>query len=162
MKKIVKKVGNNWHMDEKKRFYVIRLLPRKLRYEVAMAMFNQAPAKIVFFSKQDSIFIVNIVPRLEYSLLDKSQIVYKRNDHPDYIYFLVSGRVNYVFSKENFVFKEIFNGAYFGEIEIVKKCPRLFTVISKVPCEFLTMGRNVFERIVNNYPRVAEEIISLA
>lgn len=40
------------------------------------------------------------------------------------VYFLISGRVNYLIGNQGLCFKTFVNGSYFGEIEIFRECLR--------------------------------------
>jgi hypothetical protein len=44
-------------------------------------------------------------------------------------------------------------GSYFGEIELIRNIPRLFSVISSENSEFLMLSKQIFETyIIEDYP----------
>jgi len=54
-------------------------------------------------------------------------MIYDKNEHPAFIYFIVKGSVGF-FNIKNKFFKEYVEGSFFGEIEIYKSCLRQFRV----------------------------------
>lgn len=90
---------------------------RELRYQIAMSVYNGALSHIRIFNELDTDFIVQIVPFLKLIEIEEKHIVYKKGDFADEIYFIIDGRVNFLYSGK-IVFKTMVKGSYFGEIEI--------------------------------------------
>jgi len=105
--------------------------PKKLRYEIAMNIYNKAASHIRFFVGLDRAFVAYIVPLMSHKYLKRRSFVYTKNDYAEEMYFLVSGRVLYVYGKFNYVFKCMTEGSYFGEIELLDSKPRDFTVLTQ-------------------------------
>lgn len=60
-------------------------------------------------------------------------------------------------------FKDMIEGGYFGDIEIIFKRKRLYTMLSTTNCDFLTMSKQIFEDvIIHEYPEVYEEMTLVA
>jgi len=80
------------------------------------------------------------------------------------VFFITKGKVSFVLSEEHPIpFKDMLNGAYFGEIEILDKTLRKFVVTAAVHSEFLTLSRQIMETLIwDEYPEVREEMIFLA
>jgi CRP-like cAMP-binding protein len=154
--KFVKSQFENLTLDDKQRQGLLMQLPKSLRYEIAMSMYGQAATKVDFFNGQEVAFIANIVPLLQHTLIPDNEFIYYRGDYPEEVYFLVSGRVNYVYSQHNTIFKTIVTGSYFGETELLDKVPREFSAVTKGNSEFLIMNKVLFESVMREYPKVAE------
>ena len=77
---------------------IILNLPKKLRYEVAMAMHKGYAKEILFFQQNDKVFVSNIIPLLISHRFRSGNSIYKQGDHPDELYFIVSGRVGFTYS----------------------------------------------------------------
>jgi CRP-like cAMP-binding protein len=60
------------------------------------------------------------------------------------VYFLISGRVNYVCGQQSIAFKTIIEKSYFGEIEIFHNTSRLFSARAQTECNLLTIKKKVF------------------
>jgi CRP-like cAMP-binding protein len=50
-------------------------------------------------------------------------------------------------------------GSYFGEIDVIEKARRQYSVIAGEPCDTLTLTKQIYENvIVKEYPEVDSEI----
>lgn len=50
-------------------------------------------------------------------------------------------------------------GGYFGDIDIIVRRPRNYTVLATEDSDFLTLSKQIFEEVViNDYPEVYEEM----
>lgn len=80
-------------------------------------------------------------------------MIYKKNEYPSFIYFILKGRVGF-FNNSNKLFKKYVEGSYFGEIEIFKSCLRQYKtkVIDKV--ELLLLPRENFIKEIKNFPEI--------
>ncbi len=60
-------------------------------------------------------------------------------------------------------YKDIGKGGYFGEIEIIKRCVRLFTSQATENTELLTLSKNIFEEYIKqDYPEVYIDMVNKA
>jgi glyoxylate utilization-related uncharacterized protein len=82
-------------------------------------MHQGAARTVPFFAGRDMIFISKIVPFLMNLHVTAGEMVYNEDDYADEIYFIVDGRVDFVFGAENHIFKSMQRGSYFGEIEVI-------------------------------------------
>lgn len=155
--KFVKSQSENTTLDEKQRQVLLMQLPKILRYEIAMSMHCRSASKIDFFKSQDIAFVANIVPLLQQITIPDSEFIYIRGDHPEEVYFIVKGKVNFMYGP-NSVFKTTSTGSYFGEIELLEQIPREFSTMSEDNCEFMLMNRAIFEEVMKEYPKIAAQI----
>jgi len=72
-------------------------LPKKLRYDIAMNIYNKAAQNIRFFQGLDQAFIAHVVPLMNHKFLKNKHFVYKKNDYADEMYFIISGRILFVY-----------------------------------------------------------------
>jgi hypothetical protein len=114
------KVGYSWA----DKIQLFNELPRWLKYEVALAMHHGAIKKLSFFKNKDMVFISTIVPHMMPSFSTADEFIYKEGSYSDECYFIVKGRVIYVYGPKNVRYKTLPCGSYFGEIEIVTNIPR--------------------------------------
>lgn len=166
LKYIKKQINENMSMERKvndyQRIKIIKEMPRKIQILIVKSIYKEAIKKIKFFMDKDHNFLIDIVPKLTYVDLPPQTIIYNRNDDPNFVYFILKGRVSYTLGQNNFQFKSIVNGAYFGEIEILREIPRLFRVISEEFCEFLILKASALEGIMVKYPIISNEIWNLS
>ncbi|CAG9318431.1 unnamed protein product [Blepharisma stoltei] len=145
-------------LDDNERSNIISDLPKTLRYDIGMSMFQCAAQKINFFSNKEVAFLADILPRLKHTIIKPKQFLYKKGDYADEAYFIVDGRVGFVYGRNNLVFKNMISGSYFGEIELIEQSPREFSVLSEWKTELLILTKNIFDIMMIEYPRVAQEL----
>mgnify|MGYP001133809363 CR=1 FL=1 len=162
MKKFVKKKNVGDEMEEGKRVGIVKMMPKKLRYKTCMAMYGGAAYQIPFLTKHEPNFVCYVLPLLSYQEFSNNEKIYEKGDSAEFMYFLVEGRVNYVFGIYNFVFKSIVKGSYFGEIEILKNQPRKFSTMAEGKCKLLCMSKSLLNSVLDNYSYVASEIKEVA
>ncbi len=68
-------------------------------------------------------FVAQIIPYITLRKFKAGDDIYKKNEYPSMIYFLLKGRVGF-YNDSNKLFKTYIEGSYFGEIEIFKSCLR--------------------------------------
>jgi hyperpolarization activated cyclic nucleotide-gated potassium channel 1 len=85
-------------------------------------MHRGASKELSFFKGRDQVFVYSIIPFLQPRLMKSGEIIYEEDEHADEIYFIVKGRVNYVYNNgdELMIYKSVQRGAYFGDIEVIK------------------------------------------
>ena len=167
VRKEVKHSAETIALDETQRQSLLMHLPKTLKYEIAMTMYQHSAIQISFFLQQDKAFAANILPLLSQVTKQSHDFVYRKGDYADEMYFIVSGRVNYVYGVHNYVFKSIVKGSYFGEIELLEQRPRDFAVIAEEDCTFIVMNKGVsarqlFDSVLVEYPKVAESLLATA
>ena len=87
----------------------------------------------------------------------KGDIIYKKNDYPGYIYFLLKGRVG-LFNDSNKIFKIYVEGSYFGEIEIYKSCLRQHKVRALEETRVLILPKDCYLNEIKHFPKISEGI----
>lgn len=158
LKYSTEKVGFSWNDKQS----IFNELPRKLRYEVALAMHQGAIKSIYFFQKKDPVFISTVVPFLQNVFVSKGQFLYKEGEYADEIYFVTKGRTSYVYGRENIIYKTLGNGSYFGDIEVIEMTQRRYTIQACQNSELLIMHRSLVSIIAADFPLVYEEMKKLA
>ena len=158
MKKFVKSNGEYEVMEEERRVEIVAQMPKDLRFEIAMGMFNSLPCNIFFFQEQSPTLIVDIVPRLNLKITSFNEFIYRKNEHPTSIYFIAKGRVSFLYNNDLISFKSMIEGSYFGEIELIEKSLTKFSAISDTECSLLVMSENLWNYLKIKFPDTAEEI----
>lgn len=118
-------------------------------------MHNGVITKIKFFDNKDSNFIGTVVPLLTPLNVKKNDFIFRKGNHPNTIFFITKGRISFYIEKKKLTFKDMNAGGYFGDVDIIVRRPRLYTVIATEDSEFLTMSKQTFEEvIIKEYPEV--------
>lgn len=165
LKKNFQKQLQKLNLDYNERVSLFSSLSKNLRYKVCMAMYNGAARKIDFFvekKKRNKFFISDMIPRLNHAVYERFKTIYKKDRYADEMYFLVEGRVTYIYGHQRLSFKDIIKGSYFGEIEIIQQIPREFSAVTLQNSDLLIMKKDDFNYMMNQYPFIAAEIREIA
>lgn len=133
------KVGSIWS-DKHSLF---NELPKHLRFEVALSMYNGIASEIPFFKTRDPAFVVFVMPRLKPLKLLEDEYLYKEGDYATEMYIIIKGRTNFVYGRSEIVYKSFLKGSYIGDIELLYKIQRLDNVQACGKTEFLTIFKRV-------------------
>ncbi|OMJ72010.1 hypothetical protein SteCoe_29654 [Stentor coeruleus] len=137
---------------------IILELPKKLRFEVSLAMHKGYAREINFFQEQDPVFVSNLIPLLISQRFRAGNVIYKEGDHPDEVYFVVSGRVGFGFSEKMVIFQQVFKHEDFGHIEIFLSSPRIFSTKAMINTEVFTLKKNLLQNILRRFPLIEHEL----
>jgi CRP-like cAMP-binding protein len=88
-----------------------------------------------------------------------------KGDHPYEIYFIVTGRVNFLMDIGECVFKSWPKGAYFGEIEIIFDKRRICSARASagIDCDLFILNKKHYQTLINhNYPEIDKQLRDLA
>jgi CRP-like cAMP-binding protein len=97
--------------------------------------------RIRFFDDKDSNFIGSIVPLLTPSKAARYELIYKKDSHPHAIYFITMGRVSFYLERKKIAFKDMIEGGYFGEVDIIFKRKRRYSMLAIADSDFLIMTK---------------------
>lgn len=141
---------------------ILNELPKRLRYELALAMHQGAAKLLHFFQNKDPVFVSAIVPFMQPQFIKSQDLIYSQGEYADEIYFLVSGRVSYILEEGRFVYRTLHQGAYFGDIEVILMEPRRYTLAAAVDCGLLTMKKQLMDIIQTDFPIYWSEMKTLS
>lgn len=133
-------------------------LPKKLRFEVSMAMHKGYAKNIKFFQEKDSAFISNIIPFLFSQKFLSGDVIYNFCDHPDEVYFIIEGRVGFIYGEKKVVFQQVEKSQDFGFIEIFISSPRIFTSKAMINTKVFTLKKYHLDDIVKKYTYIEHEL----
>ena len=61
----------------------------------------------------------------------------------------------FTYGTDNFTFKTMLAGSFFGEIELIDHTAREFTAITEMDSEFFVLSNTLFEQALSQYPSIA-------
>ena len=137
-------------------------LPKALRFEVVSSMYSGIYKEFPFFSKKDPSFTIFVMPLFKPLKINNGEYLYREKDYADEVYFITRGRVNFVLKGCEIVYKSFLRGSYLGEIEVIRKIPRVNNAMCYGECEFLILTKNDFGDILEEFPNEKKEIIRVA
>ena len=91
--------------------------------------------------------------------LGPGQIRFHEGDVENDMYVLTEGQA--VIELGGLFFDEIGPGDFVGELAVIDGSPRLATVITKTPCNFVRVDRQRFRHLVAENPAFALEIMAV-
>jgi len=137
-------------------------IPIPLRFEIVMTMHSEIFTTIPFFREHsDKYFVVTIIELLKPLQVSARDFLWKEGDSAESIYFLISGKVHMLSSefltptdrvinqKTSIIFNRYPAGSYFGEIEIIEKTNRAFSLQAGRDSEVFYLTKHVFLGVVN-------------
>lgn len=118
-------------------------------------------AKVPIFSKLDSGTISEIARLLVVKRFTKNEVIIKKGDRGDAMYFILEGEVNIIIKKnqEPIPLKQ---GEFFGEIALLKDVKRTATVKAVRRCEMLELTTYDLKRLIQSRPDIIESIEKVA
>ncbi|OMJ66850.1 hypothetical protein SteCoe_36165 [Stentor coeruleus] len=134
----------------------LQSIPIKLRYEIALNIYNKSIPKFEFFANKPRGFIVDIALRLTYESHEPEHILWRENEAADGIYFILEGAMKY--KSKGTYFSSLHNSHYFGDIEIVYETERKNQIECALFTSLLKMNIQVIDIIKKQYPNIWEEI----
>jgi len=85
-----------------------------------VAMYNGAIQKFPYFMDKNSVFVSFVAIFLTPLFIKAHEILYYQNEHADEVYFILKGRMSYVYGDKRIAYKFLAESTYLGEIECLK------------------------------------------
>lgn len=82
---------------------------------------------------------------------EKYQLIYEKEENPNYVYFILSGHVG-LFRNKSYFIKKYKQGSYFGDIEIFKKHDRAFSAMTISNTKLLVIDKTDFLELLEKFP----------
>ena len=150
------RVGNVWDnslFDE---------LPKSLKYEVVTSMYGGAFKDFPFFSKRDMAFVLFVMPKLKPLSLKENEYLYHEGEYADAMHMITRGRINFVLTRSEIVYKAYLRGSYIGEVELLKGTAREDNTMAYGRTELLSLDKMEFFEMMDEFPTEGKEIRRLA
>ena len=116
------------------------------------------------FTDISSDVLDDLLSAMETGTYSEQQVVLKQGQPGNEMFFIVNGTVNIrlcLTDEEEITIGELSAGEAFGEIALFDQCPRTASVITREPCEFLILHREVFQQFVITHPSVALQMLAV-
>ena len=136
-------------------------LPVNLKFDLAKSMYAGSIGKFSFFTMRDEVFQASVAVYLESYNFSPDQNIWTTGEPSTGIYFIVSGKINYVFGANNLPFRSLSPGEYFGDVEIINQEVRRFSVKSLTQSFCLVLPKPIVVRIQSQFPSVWKDIVEV-
>lgn len=158
IKKFIKSnIGKFSEQSEEKK-ELVELFPYEFKCEIVDNIHGGVFWQFPLLAKQNYDFLAAVLPLMATSQFNEKEEIYAAGDSADDIYFLLRGKVNYLFNE--YVFRVEAPGSYFGDYEVFKRIAREYTI--KTTCSSIVwiMGRNLVDLIINDFPLVYKDFLN--
>lgn len=137
-------------------------LPNSLRAEIAVFRHREVLRKVPFLQDAAPKTLERLAFRLKPQLLRPNDLVFRRGDRGDRMYFINRGSVEVLGDDETNVLAILQEGAFFGEMALLNQEPRNATIRSLGFCELVYLEHSALEEAMRRFPDFAEEIRRIA
>ena len=127
-------------IDEEEK--LMREIPKDLKFEIACNMHEGCIKEFPFFRSRDKEFIISIALFLQPIYFSKKDIIINKGDLATEIFFVLHGSINYISDEENTIFRVVYEGNEFGDIEVTMHMKRLYNVAAACEMTVLVMREN--------------------
>ena len=138
----------------KERNNMIANLPKKLSNKLNYIINQKFIQQNLFFSDRPVEFVTAVLRFLRPLRSKPKEVVYKKGDYSDEIFFIKSGDLTYFdkYKSIDIMFEDISEGEYFGDIEIFFSDLREFSIKCLKSSEMLSLHRDdLFNHILHNF-----------
>ena len=153
------------------KYDILSELPKDLKYEIATFMHRGIAQKFKFFLSSKEDLSIEIIPYLWPVHVNHHNFVYKKEEFPSEILFILKGTVCFInpSKKEKDLkgndlkgFHSVTKKDYFGDIEVLMKIPRIYSTFCLENCELLCLSHQVISKLKATYPNIYFEIKGVA
>ena len=88
-------------------------------------------------------FLSALTPYMNQATFDINEIIYKINEHPSFIYFILDGEIALYINRGVFV-RWLKTGSYFGDVELLKNKDRCYNVQALRKTKVLIIDKETF------------------
>lgn len=158
IKKFIKSnIGKFSEKSEEKK-ELVDLFSFELKCEIVDNIHGGVFWQFPLLAQQNYEFLVAVLPLMTTSQFNEREEIYAAGDSADEIYFLLKGKVNYLFN--GYVFRVEAPGSYFGDYEVFKRIAREYTVRTTCCSIVWIMRRNLVDLIVSDFPSVYKDFLN--
>jgi hypothetical protein len=137
-------------------------LPVPLRTEIALHLNRAVLAKVPLFEGATDAFLRELVVNFEPTVAIPGENIVRRGTPGHHVYFINKGRVEVLAPDDRTVVATLTDGNFFGELALLASNPRANTVRAVDYCNLYTLGRDRFERVLEDFPDFAARVERIA
>ncbi|KAJ3332127.1 hypothetical protein HDU91_003165, partial [Kappamyces sp. JEL0680] len=115
--------------------------------------------KMSIFANCDDQFLRNLANRVTIKQVAKNDIIFQRGDASHEIFFVVEGQVDIVADNQATVYDTIHVGDFFGEIGVIKQCPRNATTRASADSVLVILSGDEIKHSLQKFPDSYKAIV---
>ncbi len=128
-------------------------LPLSLSLEVQLYLNRGILTKVPFFRDADEIFIREIITKLRQHTFLPGDLVMRKGEFGDCMYFINSGHVSVLINDDKTVVAVLQAGSHVGEMSLIAGGTRNASVRSEEYCEVYELSKDRFDELRAKYPK---------
>ena len=136
---------------------MLKILPSNLKTLMAIFLYREAISSIKFLQARHHTFYESYLEKLRPLRFKKGDFILKEGLKTKEVLFVMSGNVLNVTTGR--VFNE---GSMLGETDIVFKRHRKDSFVADTECYILKYDKSIFEKILDEFPDIKEEVEEVA
>ena len=133
-------------------------LSEDIRSRIQLQLNQDTVAQNPIFQKCTRAAVVALLQRLETQIYLGGDVLIREGDVGMEMFFLVKGKAGVVL-KSGLQVATYTDGAYFGELSLIKDAPRSAHVFAKTHCDVRILHKDSFSWVCENYPEVREKFV---
>jgi len=137
-------------------------LPNSLRAQSALFLHREVLRKVPFLQKAEPKVVERLAFRLRPVLLRPQDLVFRRGDAGDRMYFINRGAVEVLGTDDTTVVATLQEGSFFGEMALLNLEPRNATVRALGFCQLVYLDHAALDETMTRFPSFGQEIQAVA
>ena len=137
---------------------ILETLPSSLKGDIVLFMNKNLLQNVSWFKNKVSRgFIRSIATRLETHLFLANEVIFKKGDMGQHMFFINQGKINIVLLQMMTMKKEFnYDSDFFGHLSIIYNTPRTYTATANTVCELLSLSTIKFNELLNYEPNLPQ------
>jgi len=119
-------------------------------------------SEMAFFNHFEASDLKEVAKHMTLREIDKDEVVFNEGEKGNYMCFLATGKLNVIkdIDGESVVLSIITAGKSFGEMAMIDLSPRSATISGAIASELVILGRQAFDLILQQHPRIGVKLLS--
>jgi glucose-6-phosphate 1-dehydrogenase len=113
--------------------------------------------RVPLFQGAGPVFLRSLAMTLEPVVYEAGETIIRQGETGREMYFLCRGEVE-AFDDKGKVLRTLGDGAFFGEISLLREGPRTASVRAVTPCDLFVLDKADFDRALEQYPHFASAV----
>lgn len=140
---------------------ILESLPRLLKAEATFLINKDIVPKVPFLKNASRDLLEDVVFQLKPIIATPGEHLFYRGEVGDTMYFIHHGQVDILGESEQ-VLVSLRDGAFFGEMALLKSAPRSATAVATSYCDLFILEKSAFEQVMQKHPTFKQHIEEVA
>ncbi|KAL6600667.1 hypothetical protein U3516DRAFT_561429 [Neocallimastix sp. 'constans'] len=115
--------------------------------------------KVPLFKKCTKTFFNSLALHTSITSFQKGENIIKKGDEANEMYIIINGKVQVVSEDGSKTFDTMKNGAFFGEVGVVRNVPRTATIVAATNVDLIVLSKQSLDEVVKKYPECHKIIL---